>query len=124
MKFNLKLTKNILSEIENDSDGISEHKIDITESSASDEKEKAYHLRILIHHGIVDGRVHDVSTRDGRAEWIYYKGLTMQGHQILDVMRNDTLWNKLKNGVQEAGIEALKKIPALALELLMKGLPL
>lgn len=122
MKLDLDLIKEILESIEQDSDGITSVQIAIDERSAQDEKRKAYHYRLLIECGIIDGKIRNVGSFDGQAEWIGYKGLTMMGHQVLDGMRNDTLWNKIKDGVLQAGVSGLKQIPALALKLLVSGM--
>lgn len=122
MKLDLDVIKEILESIEKDCDGISRNKINITDRSLLDEKKKAYHFRILIEGEIIDGEIRDVSSFDGREEWIFYKGLTMQGHQTLESMRNDTLWNKLKDIVLQAGVGGLKQIPSLAIKLLISGI--
>lgn len=46
--------------------------------------------------------------------------LTIQGHQTLESMRNEKIWNKIRVPLNKFGIEALKQIPALALQLLTK----
>jgi hypothetical protein len=122
MKLDLDFIKEILESIERDCDGITPIKIEVDNESSADEKRKAYHYRLLIKCEIVDGEIHDVGSFDGQAEWISYRGLTMMGHEALDGMRNDTLWNKIKDSVLQAGVQGLKQIPALALKLLVSGI--
>lgn len=120
MKLELDYIKEILDQIEDVSDGISEHEIKISETSPEEVKRQAYHPRILLNAEFVDGRILGTSSMGGRSEMIFYKGLTMQGHQALEAMRNDTLWNKVKSLVKSAGADGVKQIPGLAIELLLK----
>ena len=45
--------------------------------------------------------------------------LKFEGHKLLDAMRNDTLWNKIKSNLQVISLETLKTLPALAIQLLL-----
>ena len=44
--------------------------------------------------------------------------LTMSGHQALEAMDNNKVWEKIKSGVEKIGIAGLKQIPGLAIKLL------
>lgn len=44
--------------------------------------------------------------------------LYLSGHQLLESMRNDTLWHKIKSELKETGVESLKQIPGLSITLL------
>ena len=80
---------------------------------------KAYHYRLLHDAGLVYSEVTIHSTKDGTVPvWISRKGLTMAGHEALDAMRNDTIWNKINDKVKLLGVEGLKQIPALAIKLI------
>lgn len=46
--------------------------------------------------------------------------LTMNGHQTLEAMSNNKIWTKVKVVLETMGIAGLKKIPGLALKLLME----
>ncbi len=46
--------------------------------------------------------------------------LTILGHQTLESLRNKQIWNKVKEPLSKLGIEGLKQIPALALNLLIQ----
>ncbi len=46
--------------------------------------------------------------------------LTIEGTKLLESMKNDTLWNKIKSNLQVISFETLKTMPALALQLLLK----
>lgn len=45
--------------------------------------------------------------------------LTIEGHKLLDAMRNDNLWNKIKSNLQVISLETLKTLPAMAIQILL-----
>ena len=47
--------------------------------------------------------------------------LSAEGHRVLDAMRSDTIWSKIKDAAKGLGKEGLKQIPGLAIKLLMHG---
>lgn len=144
MKLNYDIIKAILEEVETDTDGIHWYewtfdsfckeklsldpdridKMTQQEFNASQEQEKnnfnqyaeyVYHFRLLIDDvGLIDGKIQDYS---GGAS-IIFRGLSMQGHETLDAMRNDTLWKRIRENAKAVGVEGLKQLPALALQLL------
>jgi hypothetical protein len=42
---------------------------------------------------------------------------TMSGYKLLESMNNDTLFNKILSGLSNFGIETLKQIPAIAIDI-------
>lgn len=120
MKLDYAIIKEILIEIETQTDGITRWVDHVKNVSPEDEKLKAYHLKILVDAGIIDGRIAKYDFMDGGGEQkIIYTGLTLSGHEFLEAIRNDTLWNKIKDNAIEAGIAGLKQIPTLAIKLLL-----
>ncbi len=80
------------------------------------------HLKLLIECGYIDGlSVQSVSNGENVIS-ISEPRLTMQGHDLLDTMRADTIWNKVKQISKEKGVEltfdAIKRFSILALETL------
>lgn len=69
----------------------------------------AYHL----------AQLHDAGFIRGKRDTII--DLTFSGHQLIEAMRSDTLWNKIKSGMKAFGIEGLKQVPALAIQILSQG---
>lgn len=59
----------------------------------------SYHIKLAYQAGLIEAR--DVSTFEGMDWWA--GDLTWQGHEFLDAVRNDTVWNKVKNKVAEQG---------------------
>ena len=124
MKLDYELLRNILEHIEEVTDGQERHTVSrdtFPDSLVQCESFDilAYHFDILCLNEFVEGMVlrsplggHRVATN------IDYFSLTFDGHKLLDSMRNETMWNKIKSQAQEFGVEGLKQIPALAIALL------
>ncbi|MCD8510125.1 MAG: DUF2513 domain-containing protein [Bacillus sp. (in: Bacteria)] len=69
-----------------------------------------YHIKLLYEAGLIDAM--DASSMDG-TEW-YAKSLTWDGHEFLDSIRNDNVWNEVRKHVKEKGgsipLEVLKAL--------------
>lgn len=80
-----------------------------------------YHLQVLHDDGLVvivtmgPGRTYSVPGL------IMIDRLSAEGHRVLDAMRNDTIWNKIKDVAKGLGKDGLKQIPGLAIKLLIHG---
>ena len=121
----------ILKCVETNSNGFNEesHTFDL---SNENEVKKAYHFKILIDEGFLDATYHTrgaphVGGAPGNLivgifgiEYVDVKirGLCFSGHQFLEVMENQTVWNKIKVTVQGMGVAGVKQIPAIAIQLL------
>ncbi len=66
----------------------------------------AHHLKLMEQAGLVKDSTKWASNSP---MWIMAT-LTWNGHEYLDALRNDTVWNKLKDEVKEKGFQ-LKEIP-------------
>ena len=118
MKLNYDTIKSILEHIESISNGrtnfIFEGDENLSEiSSTNTPDEIAYHLNLLIEENFIKGQI-------GMDSYVIID-LNLSGHQLLETMRSDTIWNKIKSGLKNTGIETLKQIPGLAIQLLMQG---
>lgn len=58
-----------------------------------------YHTKLLYESGMIDAI--DCCTNDGDSYFI--NSLTWEGHDFLDSIRNDDIWNKTKSKVIEKG---------------------
>lgn len=67
-------------------------------------KEVDYHLKILSQANLIEAK----SVTD-QGNW-FAKSLTWNGHEYLDAIRNETIWNKTKNFINEKGLE-LASVP-------------
>ena len=70
-------------------------------------KEKAaevsYHVRLLIDAGLINGSMSQTIGPDVKD--FYATGLTWQGHEFLDSIRSNQVWEKTKSTFLEKGIE-------------------
>ena len=66
-----------------------------------------YHLSLLINRELVDGRAAPLS---GYKYAIRINGLTWEGHDFLDAIRDDSVWTKTKEKASGAG-QDLQKLP-------------
>ena len=126
VRLDYNLLKEILAQIEEVSDGQ-----ELNEWAESDSPlssgfpyksfgELAYHFDILAEAGFVKGRAERQSFRGHSVIFsLNYYGLTLTGHQLLDSMRQQGIWNRVKSSAEALGIGGLKQIPGLAVALLM-----
>jgi hypothetical protein len=121
MKLDYSLIKVILQEIEENTDGLTPNQIDVSSYSPQEDKTRAYHFRILIQEGFIDGEIKDVGAKNEYAEWLQYKGLHLSGHKLLEAMESESIWQTIKGTAQSLGIEGLKQIPSLAINLLLQS---
>jgi hypothetical protein len=73
--------------------------------------------------GAIESNNYDMGFRQGaNGDWImngcFYR-LTMRGQQLLDVMRNDTWWNRIKSSGKEITMELLKQAPSIIIDALI-----
>jgi hypothetical protein len=116
MKRDMDLAREILLKIEDKSspneslnleDELAEHSVE----------EIMYHVKLLAQADLVEAT--DESSHDG-IYWIA-EGLTWKGHEFLDAVRNDTVWNDTKEIVkQKGGSIAFDVLKSLALQVAAK----
>lgn len=82
------------------------------------------HLELLVDNGYVDG----VKIHRGSGTFFYGLSeprLTMAGHDLLDTMRSEPLWDKIKSTAKTKGIEltfdTIKGLAGFALKSLLGG---
>jgi hypothetical protein len=64
--------------------------------------ERAYHVALLQQAGFVDADI--TCDEHGQPNGAIVRGLTWQGHEFLDAMRDDTVWKKAKNKMIKPGV--------------------
>ena len=65
-----------------------------------------YHCWLLIDDGYVKGAVAELSS----GVWCEPRTLTNKGHDLLDLIKNDTLWNKFKELSKEHGLKVIFQV--------------
>ena len=73
--------------------------------------EIAYTLKMGIEAELIDGQIYDCDTR---ILDIYCYGLTYEGHQFLDTVREKKIWEKTKNILKGIGGASLSVITSVA----------
>lgn len=85
--------------------------------------EIAYHMALLIEAGLVQGQV--VKTIGPEVKDFFAQKLTWSGHELIDSIRSDTVWNKTKTFFVEKGvdmsIDLIKSVAKEAAAALIKG---
>ncbi len=59
------------------------------------------HLEMLIEAALVNGKI--VRSHGTRGDVISVSGLTWQGHEWIEMMRSQSLWNEVKSAVLDGG---------------------
>lgn len=91
MKRDLDLVRKILFVVEARPSGMGSFVIQPIEGySSSDVNE---HVAIMIKHGLLEGKLLNIMDSGGLA--VSVTRLSFQGHDFIDSIRNDTIWNKL-----------------------------
>jgi hypothetical protein len=99
MKRNWDTVRRILIAVEQLPDEASQ--ISSHELQGIDPDEAAYHMRLMRDAGLITGGCREAL---GPA-WCYATGLTWNGHEFLDRIRNDGTWNRIKTTVRERGAD-------------------
>lgn len=99
MKRNWDLIRKILLKLEEKADSTSW--LMSTDIQGYDFKTVAYHYKLLKNAGIIEAL--DISTME--EENFAALSLTWQGHEFLDKIRNDSVWNKVKSTVQSKSLD-------------------
>jgi hypothetical protein len=63
------------------------------------ENQVDYNTKLLYDSGLIDG----IERRPNTGTYILVTALTWSGHEFLDAIRNDTVWHKVTQTVEEKG---------------------
>jgi hypothetical protein len=109
MKRDMELVRTLLFKIE-----ASNRAPRLSEIAARDDKAAYtaadYHLRMLQEAGFIRGLAHASG-----AEWVNLE-LTWSGHEFLDILRDQTIWEKTKAGATKLGVVGLDLLLGIAKE--------
>lgn len=97
------------------------------EKNNEDSKQVLFYMNLLKDQGLIECISNNNADKDNLG--FSYSGnqidikilnfrLTILGHQTLESMSNNKLWDKIKGPLSKLGIESLKQIPSLAIQLL------
>lgn len=69
------------------------------------EQEVAYNMRLLSDADCIEARIMNSSSGDGKINAALAIRLKNSGHDLLDTMRNESVWNKVKEKFTSSGID-------------------
>jgi Hypothetical protein (DUF2513) len=99
MKRNWDIIRKILIKVEAAPTEFAEIESDSIEGV--DSETAAYHMRLMIESGLVLG-----SCRSSiGTPWCHLRRLTWEGHELLDQIKRETIWNKVKEQSMQRGVE-------------------
>ena len=70
-----------------------------------DEQEVAYNMRLLADGGYIKAAISESHSGNGRINVALARSLTNQGHELLDTIRNDTVWGRTVEKVKASGLD-------------------
>lgn len=108
MKRNWDIIRKILLKIEalpTESDALESSELDGIDSETA-----AYHIRLLIESGLVMGSCRNTTVPPSCTA----HRLSWEGHEFLDKIKRDTIWNKVKQSAMQQGLELSLEVIKLA----------
>lgn len=69
------------------------------------EQEVAYNMRLLSEAGYIEARIMSSSSGNGKINAALARRLTNAGHDLLDTIRNESVWNKVKEKFTSNGLD-------------------
>ncbi|MCY1211547.1 hypothetical protein BKP43_37760 [Variovorax boronicumulans] len=69
------------------------------------EQEVAYNMRLLSEAGYIKANILESKSGDGRIAAALARSLTNSGHELLDTIRNDTVWAKVQDTFKSKGMD-------------------
>jgi hypothetical protein len=76
-----------------------------TELKEFPEQEVAYNMRLLNAAGYIKATISESATGDGAIHVALARSMTDKGHELLDTIRNDTVWEKVQDKFRTSGVE-------------------
>ena len=70
-----------------------------------DEQEVAYNMRLLSEAGYIEAKIQNLNDGSGRIGIALATKMTNSGHNLLDTIRNETVWRKIKDKFSTSGID-------------------
>ena len=67
----------------------------------SNEETVAYHMRLLLDAKLIKGGCREALGPN----WCYATSLTWAGHEFIDQIRRNSVWNRIKASIQKEGID-------------------
>ncbi len=87
-----------------------------------EEQEVAYNIRLLSEAGYIKANVLESKSGDGRIAVALARSLTNSGHELLDTIRNDTVWGKIQDKFNTSGVDMTFDLVIMAGKKIMESL--
>lgn len=84
-----------------------------------DKETVSYHVRLLIEADLIEG---ECSRTIGAPLYCTGRAMTWEGHELLDRMRDATLWNRIKGTARQKGLDLSLDVIRQAAKALIEGL--
>jgi hypothetical protein len=68
-------------------------------------QEVAYNMRLLAEAGLIEANIQELRNGSGEIGAAIARRLTNSGHDLLDTIRNDTVWKKIKDTFRDKGLD-------------------
>ena len=70
-----------------------------------DEQEVAYNMRLLKEAGFIEANILETRDGSGQIAGALARRLTNSGHDLLDTIRNDSVWAQIQKKFRDKGLE-------------------
>lgn len=122
MKLDWKIVRAVLQTLENAENPRA--CVKLQHSGEIEPQHFGYHCYLLQKRGLIEGRVEFSGDSDEILE-VYMTSLTMEGHELLDLIRNETSWSRItsvfKNAGEEMTLAGVRKLGELGLMATLKA---
>ena len=103
MKKNWEIIRTILIRLE-DSD-TPNTVINAKDLSEYSEQEVAYNMRLLNEGEFIQAKIIESKNGSGLISTALARRLMNKGHELLEIIRNDSVWSKIKNKFKSSGVD-------------------
>lgn len=79
--------------------------VNMNEFDGVDGQAVAYHMRLLRDVDCIEANIRETSTGGNLIGAAIARRLTSKGHDLLDTIRNESIWNQVKSKFQSKGID-------------------
>ena len=121
MKRDWDTIREILTKLEENTSA--NHTLQLSDFPSEQAEKISYHAELLLEAGLVDGEM--LKTLGGGPYDFFITRLTWYGHEFLDAINNDTVWEKTKKSFVSSGIsmtfELVKSVATDAASSLVKS---
>lgn len=79
--------------------------VNMKDFDSIEEQAVAYNMRLLRDAGCIEANILDTSTGDNLIGAALARKLTSKGHDLLDTIRNESVWAQIKHKFQSRGLD-------------------